>query len=239
MWLFDLLKGKKESKPNGKGAIPEETKAEPKAVSDELEKANNLGDIAKIMLDNDVIGSPVDDNHNTLDEDLQHLSQDGELPLGWVYYFRDFISQQEKQIDAKWNKVYAAPSVKDKIDAYKRYFSTIESVGNTCKKAGECHYKWFCENILESTWYNQQINEYRRFEVESPELIKRDELLATLEPDIMNKLKGCEGVLQSDFIKLFDPLIKKDVSDFLYNADKYGKIKRTKSGRSYILELKK
>lgn len=244
MWLLDLFR-KKEDKgqPDKQKEVEtpplKEQKVELDTVLNELEEANNLGDIAKIVAENGLISTPTDENHNTFGEDLRHLSEDGELPFGWVYYYEDFISTQEKKIDTKWSAVYSAITTREKLDAYKVYFNTIDKIGRTCKKAGECHYKWFAEYILDSDWYNQQIKRYREFEIEAPELIKRDELLLTLDSDIMNKLQECEGILQSDFIKLFDPVIKKDVSDFLYNADKYGKIKRTKSGRSYILEIKK
>ena len=244
MWLLDLFRKKEDNrqtdKPKEVETPPlEEQKVEVNSVLNELEKANNFGDIAKILVENDLISTPPDENHNTFGQDLGHLSKDGELPWGWLLYYKDFISQQEKKIDVKWNAVYSATTTLEKLDAYKSYFNTIDRIGRTCKKAGECHYKWFTENILGSVWYNQQVERYREFELEAPELIKRDELLLTLDSDIMNKLKECEGILQSDFIKLFDPVIKKDVSDFLYNADKYGKIKRTKSRRSYILETKK
>ena len=244
MWLLDLFKKKEGNGQTDKQSryeTPslEEQKVELDTVLNELEEANNLGDIAKIVVENGLISTPADENHNTFGEDLRHLSEDGELPFGWVYYYEDFISTQEKKIDTKWSAVYSATTTIEKLDAYKVYFNTIDKIGRTCKKAGECHYKWFTENILGSVWYNQQVERYKEFEIEAPGLIKRDELLSTLGPDVMKKLQECEGILQSDFIKLFDPVIKKDVSDFLYNADKYGEIKRTKSGRSYILEIKK
>lgn len=232
MGLFDFFLKKK----------PAPCQEHPKSkaeVMNELEQADSLGSIATVLAENNIISKPIDENHNTFGEDLQHLTPDGELPFGWVYYYQQFIGQQEKKIDTKWKSVYSATKTQEKLEAYEKYFDTVARVGAVCKKTGECHYKWFCEYILDSDWYKTQVDDYEEFKVAAPDLIKRDTLLETLEHDIMNKLQECDGMLQSDFVKLFDPLIKKDVSDYLYNAERYGKIKRTKSGRSYILEIKK
>lgn len=173
------------------------------------------------------------------EEDQDHLTPEGELPWGWVHYYQQFTGQQEKKIDTKWKSVYSASTTREKLEAYEKYFGTVARVGAVCKKTGECHYKWFCEYILDSDWYKSQVVEYEKYKIAAPDLIKRDTLLETLEHDVMSELQECGGMLQSDFVKLFDPLIKTDVSAFLYNAEKYGRIKRTKSGRSYILEIKK
>lgn len=232
MGLFDFFR-KKKPEPCQE---PQKTKAE---FMSELEQADSLGSIATVLAENNIISKPIDENHNTFGEDLQHLTPDGELPFGWVYYYQQFTSQQEKKIDMKWKAVYSATSTQSKLEAYEKYFGTVARVESVCKKAGECHYKWFCENILGSDWYKTQVVRYEEFKIAAPNLIRRDTLLETLEHDIMSKLQECDGMLQSEFVKLFDPLIKKDVSDFLYNAERYGRIKRTKSGRSYILETKK
>ncbi len=221
MGLFDFFKKKKS----------------PEATIRELEHARDFGTISKILSENDLISAPKDNNHNSLGEDLQHLTADGELPWGWVSYNKQFVSQQEEKIDSKWKAVYTAASTKEKLDAFKKYFDTVTKVGEFCKNSGECHYKWFCEHILDSCWYNDHIQDYRKLKRESPDLIKRENLLANLETNVMVKLQECNGILQSDFLKTFDPLIKDDVSSFLREADRSGKIKRTKSGRSYKLEI--
>ena len=43
------------------------------------------------------------------------------------------------------------------------------------------------------------------------------------------------GILQSDVYKMFDPLLKDSISEWLYFSDKDGKIRREKSGRTYQL----
>lgn len=221
-----------------KGSISHSEKNQPEINIDKLEQAEDLGTMATILSENDLISVPQDEYHNTFGDDLHHLTPDGELPFGWVRYYQDFTSQQEKKIDNKWKAVYSAASTQEKLDAFRRYFDTVTKVGEVCRNTGECHYKWFCENIIESQWYNDQLEQYKRLKQESPDLLKREKLLTNLEADIMTRLHECNGILQSDFIKTFDPLIKTEVSSFLYEADKAGKIKRTKSGRSYTLEIK-
>lgn len=182
--------------------------------------------------------APKGNFQNSLGEDLRYLTEDGELPFGWIVYYQDFTNKQGKKIADKWNVVRNATSTQEKLDAYRGYFSTISSVGEECREAGECHYKWFCENILESFSYNEEVKEYRRLKVDAPMLIKRENLLSSLESDVMTKLHECNGILQSDFVKMFNPLIKDEVSAFLRESERTEKIERTKSGRSYILKIK-
>lgn len=203
-----------------------------------IAQAEDLGTIATILAENDVISVPKDNHHNTFGDDLSHLDKDGELPFGWVYHYSQFVEQQEKKIDKKWEAVYAATSTQAKLNAFRSYFATVTKVGEECRNTGECHYKWFCENIIESEWYNNQLKKYEQLKIDAPELIKREKLLANLDSAVMAKLQENNGIQQSDFVKMFDPAIKSEVSTFLYNADKAGKIKRTKSGRSYIIEIK-
>lgn len=215
---------------------PEEKK-QPEAVLDELDNAKDFYAIAKTLSENGIISQPEDNFHNSFGDDLRHLAEDGELPRGWVHHYQEFINSQEKTINNRWEAVYSAPSVQEKLDAYREYFNTVTKVGATCKETGECHYKWFCEAIIGSVWYNNHLKEYEKLKEDAPLLIKRESLRANLESDVMAKLQSCNGILQSEFLKTFDPLIKDDVSIFLREADKTGKITRTKSGRSYILGI--
>lgn len=176
---------------------------------------------------------------NSIGEPLDKLTPDGELPFGWVTYNKEFIDKHEALIDNQWKKVYSPSSTEEKLKEYRTYFDVVNSVGESCKAAGECHYKWFEYHIITSEWYNQQVNAYKELKQKAPKLIKQEHLLKTLENDVIDKLRKNEGIFQSDFVKLFDPIIKNDVTDLLYNMDKSGLIERIKSGRSYILKLKR
>ena len=68
---------------------------------------------------------------------------------------------------------------------------------------------------------------------------KRSCQLSNLDKIIVKMLIDNPGILQSEFIKMFDPLVQNDVREKLYFMEKAGKLERTKSGRSYILNYKK
>ena len=55
---------------------------------------------------------------------------------------------------------------------------------------------------------------------------------------MLHTLKENDGILQSDFVKLFDEKVKEEVKTLLYYWHKDGKIERVKVGRSYSLHLK-
>lgn len=53
-----------------------------------------------------------------------------------------------------------------------------------------------------------------------------------------NILKANNGIIQSEFIKMFDTCIQQDVRDRLHTLETNGVITRVKSGRSYSINLK-
>ena len=60
-----------------------------------------------------------------------------------------------------------------------------------------------------------------------------------MKSDVILLLKENDGILQSDFWKLFDDEIcQAAASDIVYALLKEGKIERTKVGRSYSLHYK-
>ena len=68
---------------------------------------------------------------------------------------------------------------------------------------------------------------------QAPELIKREELLKNIGPEVMRKIVENDGILQTDLIKMFDPIIKDDISKLLRNLEQGNVITREKSGRTY------
>ncbi len=94
--------------------------------------------------------------------DLNRLTPDGELPFGWVHHNNEFIKEQENIIYNQWDAVSKAKRTPNYLGEYQKYFAVINTVGEFCKHKGECHYKWFTENIIGSRWYNDQVSEYRK-----------------------------------------------------------------------------
>ena len=226
MGLFDIFKKKHTTRH-----VTNKNDAE--RVVSSSEKADDLGEIANILVSSEVISGKVEKGKNSFGEDLQRLTPNGELPFGWVAYYKDFVDEQNQKIDALWRDVYTATTTTKKIEAYRKYFDEISHIAVLCKESGECHFKWFCENIIETQWYNKQFAEYQELKQQAPELIKREELLKNIGPEVMRKIVENDGILQTDLIKMFDPIIKDDISKLLRNLEQGNVITREKSGRTY------
>ena len=77
-------------------------------------------------------------------------------------------------------------------------------------------------------------------------LSNKDELLATeavyisetenLQSKIEIILLSHSPILQTELYKFFNPIIRNEISSLLYTMEKNGDIKRTKHGRTYLLE---
>lgn len=204
----------------------------------ELKKANDLGQIGNVLIKNGVISKPKDNNHNSLGERLDVLTPDGELPFGWVSYHKDFVKAQEDRINKAYEPIYTARKTADKLSYFKKYFEEVNSVGEYCKGKGETYYKWFVYHIIESTWYGEQVNDYKQLKADAPKLIEQEKWFEQIEAKIEETLHNYDGKLQSEFVKTFEHNEQDYVRFYLSRAEKDGRIQRTKSGRSYILNLK-
>ena len=83
--------------------------------------------------------------------------------------------------------------------------------------------------------YNELVKNFAEVQKQYEE--RKIELLS-IDLKIIQALKENQGILQSDFVKTFNPVVQNDVKDKLYHLEKSGKLQRTKSGRSYILNYK-
>ena len=59
-----------------------------------------------------------------------------------------------------------------------------------------------------------------------------------LENRIKESLIENGPILQTELYKFFDPIIQNDISSILYFMAKNGRIKRTKQGKTYLIEYK-
>jgi hypothetical protein len=177
-------------------------------------------------------------------EPLDSLTPDGELPWGWIARNKEFcgrINGEYTHFLNAWLQV-RSKSPKEQYSALKSFVVYLEDVEKLCKSKGECFEFWFRE-ILTGNGYTEK----RRKELEElttnldglqKEYVKRNELLSDLDNSIIKMLIDNPGVLQSDFVKMFDPLVKNDVREKLYFMEKTGELERTKTGRSYTLHYK-
>ena len=176
----------------------------------------------------------------------EHLTPEGGLPWGWVTRNKDFIDRIQSEylyFANMWSNARGenvAPIAK--YEALKSFVLYLEDVEKLCKSKGECFEFWFRE-ILTSPGYDErcktELEELTaNFNVLQANYTKRNNLLIDLDNRIIKMMIDNPGVLQSDFVKMFDLLVQNDVREKLYFMEKAGKIERIKSGRSYTLHYK-
>lgn len=94
------------------------------------------------------------------DDDLMHLTPEGELPWGWHYKNKNFIEKINNEytyfLDNWLNSRGAEP--KKQYEALKSFVLYLEDVEKLCAKKGECFEFWFYE-VLASPDYIQKRKE--------------------------------------------------------------------------------
>ena len=212
-------------------------------------KANDsLGDIAVKLAKDDVISVPKDDNHNTYGELLDHLV-DGELPWGWVHVKRNFIEPRDKKLYDLHIRSCKATSIIEEKKLTEEFLNFFYSYKKECEELGECYVQYFsemfeqCHNSKELCFSMGVKKEERLAFINEHynELVlneqTKNELLSTLSEDIERLIIEKPGIIQSELIKKFDPIVKGDISTLLYEWEKQNKIQREKKGRSYSLTM--
>jgi hypothetical protein len=177
--------------------------------------------------------------------DMEHLTDEGELPWGWLYQNKDFVDRINNEysyfLDTWLESRSKSPY--EHRNALKSFVIYLDDVENLCRSKGECFEFWF-RHILTSE---------RQMEIIKADLAElcdgiekkqemyneRQYLLPKLDTMVAEKLIENEGILQSEFVKLFNPVIENEVRERLYVLEKEGIIERVKAGRSYALLIKK
>lgn len=183
---------------------------------------------------------------NTTQQNIlnETLTKEGDLPFGWTSRNKNFVNRIQGEYTYFLNRWIESrtKSPKEQFAALKSFVLYLEDVEKLCKSKGECHVLWFNEILTEKGYLENRRNELNDFHQNLVKLQDEYEKklfeLEGLEDKVWNKLKENEGILQSEFVKLFDPIVKDEVAKILYYWSKEGKIQRTKSGRSYILHYK-
>ena len=183
-------------------------------------------------------------NVNSFGEPIDRLTPDGELPWGWIYANKDFTdkTQSEYRYFMKNWIESRNKSPKEQYAALKSFVMYINDLKALCQSKGECFVEWF-KLLADDDYITTRENELKELETNfdklETEYREKEKLLKTLEADIADKLSKNEGILQSDFVKLFDPIIQNEVKESLYYMSQSEIIKREKHGRSYILSITK
>ena len=178
------------------------------------------------------------------DDDLKHLTADGELPWRWHSHNKEFISKINEEYTHILNMWLdsRSKSPKEQYSALKSFLVYLEDVEKLCKSKGECFELWYYEILTTPDYIQERKKElqelYENLESLQDAYINKQNNLNGIEEKIVQLLKENDGIIQSEFIKMFDTSVKDELSKILYDWDKEGKIERTKSGRSYALQYK-
>lgn len=226
MGLFDVFKKKKSGKED---------------VLKQLDNAQDIGTMMSILAKNDVISKPIDKNHNSFGQDITHLTEDGELPWGWIYANRDFIKPIEEQYDYFMNEYINAKKQEKGIQvvrsALKSFIAYMEDMEKICASKGECFIEWSKISICNPATMESYRNDLKKIEDNLDDLIEKEKLVKWLRPELLRMIRNEPGVVQSDLYKRFDVSLKPEVSNQLYLLSAKGLITREKSGKSYKLYL--
>ena len=191
-----------------------------------------------------VLSSEVLDAQVIQDDNLEHLTKDGELPWGWIYRNKEFTDKINKEytyyLHAWLDSRKKSP--KELQVVLTSFIVYLEDTEKLCKSKGECFEFWFYNILVSDDYIDRRKEELHQLKANLEELqnnyVKRNEELSDIDERIIKKLKEHRIILQSDFVKMFDPLIQDYVREKLYYMEKENVLDRIKSGRTYTLRYK-
>lgn len=103
---------------------------------------------------------------NSCGEDLNRLTEDGELPFGWMRYNQEIISQMEADIAPFRKAIHDANTPLDKYAALKSYMQFLIDGKQHYEKIGECEGRYFYEYICDSYESKSNFEKLKRLEKE-------------------------------------------------------------------------
>lgn len=179
--------------------------------------------------------------------DLEHLTQEGELPVGWYYQYKEFTEGINAKMSFFLNQYLDSEnkSPQEQYGAIKSFIMFMEEAQSICKSKGECFSKWFNDCVADQDY----IDKYKRkmFYIENnidkltEEYNKKKyiekHILPHLKDDLLNIIIENPDILQKDIYKMFEPDFKEYISQELYRMEKDFYIIREKCGNTYKLNI--
>ena len=129
MGFFDFLKDKKKATPNTSINFYE-------------------------TINGKTVRTSPQNNSEKLPTDFEHLTEEGELPFGWIYRNKNFVDKINTEYSYfldTWVES-RSKSPKEQYPALKSFVLYLEDAEKLCKSKGECFEFWFNE-ILTSPGY--------------------------------------------------------------------------------------
>lgn len=182
------------------------------------------------------------------DDDLEHLTPDGELPWGWHTANREFTEKVLNKLRLLSDEHLKSKKagVKQEYAALKIYLQYELDVIKLCEAKGECFAAWASWCVANQEEIDRNKARLLYLEENMEKLIKEEEerryietvVLPSLQKRLVEIIKESPGIIQSSIYKLFDADMKNHIQLLLYNMDRDDLIMREKSGRSYKLFLR-
>lgn len=168
--------------------------------------------------------------------DLEHLDENGELPVGWEYANKHltqpvrfiFTYLRDKYTEERHNGVLA------KYASLRAFVLYMEDMRKSCASKGECFLRWSYD-LASPSYLEDYKKDLTYMEENMDNLLRKEKIIQQLKTDLLEIIKAEPGVVQSDLYKRFDPELKSEISNQLYLLSHNGSITREKSGRSYKL----
>ena len=100
------------------------------------------------------------------EDDLTHLTSEGELPFGWIYKNKDFIEKTNNEYSHFLNMWLdsRSKSPKEQYAALKSFVLYLEDVEKLCKSKGECFEFWFYEILTTPDYIQKRKKELEKFQ---------------------------------------------------------------------------
>ena len=174
------------------------------------------------------------------ENDLEHLTSEGELPWGWHSHNKEFTNKVDKEyshfLDMWLDSRNKSP--KKQFESLKSFVLYLEKLEKLCVSKGECYEFYFYELIASKDYIQKRKEELEYLTEHFDYLQDIYNKKQNLKPIIIELLKKNDGILQSEFKKMFEEPLHSEVSNILYEMHQNGEIEKVKSGRSYILHYK-
>lgn len=188
-------------------------------------------------------------NINSLNEPLDRLDENGDLPSGWLYYNQEILKKWEAPLDQYSYNVRNAKTVEEEITLLKEMISYYFTFKEEFYSKDDCFQKHFQEYLEHRDTVDGTDHEYiEPFGDRLAFLEENREVLAAhpeaFRTDYHNNgekliiyLCQNDGVLQKDIYANFHPGAKSIIQELLRNWEKAGTIQRTKQSGTYVLHV--
>jgi hypothetical protein len=112
---------------------------------------------------------------STQDDNLLHLTKDGELPFGWIYRNKEFTDKIKSEysyfLNLWLNSRNGSP--KDRYATLKSFVMYLEDVEKLCKSKGECFEFWFYHVLTSPDYLEKRKEELKHLTTNLDQLLEK------------------------------------------------------------------